>query len=421
MVKEDRYSGRTGGRPFRRARYIVAIAAVAAITLAGCSSGGDDFAAATPSGSAGAASGDSALSTLPQDVQAAYEGSNKLTGPTPYGGDWKPNGPPPWTIGYASPYTGNSWQTTAMDHLMNTVLPKYQAAGLIDQIIVTQSGGDDTVQNQQIRQLVDQGVDIIIACCSAKTALNQSIEYAYEKGVPFVAWSGAVDSPYSVSAVTNYRDAGRVFAESVITQIGGKGNVLDVRGVPGATNAVDFEAGVQDAVAANPDIKIVGSVDGMWSAPVTKTEVQKFLATHPEQIDGIIAQPASATGALQALQESGRPVVPINIGGETGAACYWTKHPDLIATGYNIWPPQGEADLGVETAVRVLQQQGPKIQSIVLTVSPITLDDAKAALGADCDENADGWLEPADGWLTGSDLDVFFENPSDPLQWKPTQ
>jgi len=421
MVNEDQYRGFASRRRSCTVRFIAAIAAVAALVLAGCSSGGDDFAAATPSGSAGAESSDSALSTLPQDVQAAYVGSNKLTGPTPYGGDWKPKGPPPWTIGYASPFTGNSWQSDAMDHLMNTVVPKYQAAGLIKEVVVTQSGGDDTVQNQQIRQLVDQGVDIIIACCSAKTALNQSIEYAYEKGVPFVAWSGAVDSPYSVSAVTNYRDAGKVFAESVIKQVGGTGNILDVRGVPGATNAVDFEAGVQDAVAANPGIKIVGSVDGMWSAPVTKTEVQKFLATHPDKIDGIIAQPASATVALQALQESGRPIVPINIGGETGAACYWTKHPELISTGYNIWPPQGEVDLGVETAVRVLEQQGPKIQSIVLKVSPITLDEAKAALGPDCDENADGWLEPANGWLSGTDLDVFFEHPADVLQWKPAQ
>ncbi|KUR63453.1 sugar ABC transporter substrate-binding protein [[Arthrobacter] sp. ATCC 21022] len=303
--------------------------------------------------------------------------------------------------------------------MMNDVVPRYQKAGLIKEVIVAQSGGDDTVQNQQIRQLVDQGADILIACCSAKTALNQSIEYAHEKGVPFVAWSGHVDSPYAVSAVTNYRQAGSVFAKSVFDKIGGKGNVLDVQGVPGATNAIDFEAGVQDALKEYPDIKLVGSVNGMWSAPVTKTEVQKFLATHPGQLDGIVAQPASATGALQALQQSGRPVVPINIGGETGAACYWVNHPEFADTGYNIWPPKGEMELGIETAVRILQQQGPKIQSIVLSVSPISYEDAKAALGPNCDPNADGWLEPKDGWLTGTKLDAFFEKPSDPFAWKP--
>ncbi|MGN6405942.1 ABC transporter substrate-binding protein [Sinomonas sp.] len=382
------------------------------LALTGC--GGNDFAGSSQTGSTSG----SALSSLPAQAQKAYINSDALTGQPPYLDGWKPKGPPPWTIGYSSPYAGNSWQTTAMDYLMKQVLPRYQKAGLIKNIVVAQSGGDDTVQNQQIRQLADQGVDIIIACCSAKTALNLSIQYAYNTGVPFVAWSGHVDSPYAVSAVTNYREAGSVFAKEVFDKIGGKGNVLDVQGVPGATNAIDFETGVQDALKQYPGIKLVGSVNGMWSASVTKTEVQKFLATHPEKLDGIVAQPASATGALQALEQSGRPVVPINIGGETGAACYWVNHPDFATTGYNIWPPKGETDLGVETAVRILEQQGPKIQSIVLSVSPITYDEAKKALGTDCDPNADGWLEPTGGWLTGKQLDAFFQHPSDPLTWK---
>lgn len=418
MVNEDqaRTPRRRVKSPGRRslAGWALAISGMLALTACG---GGNDFAGAGSSASAGTAS-QSALSTLPADAQKAYANADALTGPTPYVDGWQPKGPPPWTIGYASPYAGNSWQTTAMDHLMNDIVPRYKKAGLIKEVIVAQSGGDDTVQNQQIRQLVDQGVDILIACCSAKTALNQSIQYANDKGVPFVAWSGHVDSPYSVSAVTNYRDAGKVFAKSVFDKIGGKGNVLDVQGVPGATNAIDFESGVQDALKEYPGIKLVGSVNGMWSAPVTKTEVQKFLATHPGQLDGIVAQPASATGALQALQQSGRPVVPINIGGETGAACYWVNHPEFATTGYNIWPPKGEMELGVETAVRILQQQGPKIQSIVLSVSPISYDEVKKTLGTDCDPNADGWLEPADGWLTGKKLDAFFTHPSDPFTWK---
>ncbi|XPP27535.1 MAG: ABC transporter substrate-binding protein [Leucobacter sp.] len=415
MVNEDQYGGRFGLLSGRKRLTRVAIAALAGLglVLSGCSSA-DDFSAGSDAG----ASSEDALSTLPAEVQANYEGSNALTGTTPYIEPWEPKGPPPWTIGFSSPYAGNSWQTIAKDHMMNEVLPAYQEAGLVEDIIILESGGDDTVQQQQIRQLVDQGVDIIIACCSAKTALNQSIEYAFDNGVPFVAWSGSVDSPFAVSAVTNYRQAGAIFAKSVFEQMGGAGNVLNVFGVPGATNAIDFENGVQDALAEYPDIKLVGTVDGMWSAPITKTEVQRFLATNPDQIDGIVAQPASATGALQALQESGRPIVPINIGGETGAACYWVKNPDFIGEAFNIWPPRGEAELGVETAVRILQQQGPRIQSIVLGVKPISYDQALAELGTDCDINADGWMEPEGGWLTGEELDVFFENPSDPFAWK---
>lgn len=386
-------------------------------SLASCSSG-NDFGS---SGQTGSTSGSSdAVSTLPAEFKAAYANLNQPAGPTPYTGDWKPRGNPPWTIGYASPYSGNSWQAYAMDRLMKTLVPKYKDAGLIKDVVVTQSNLDDTVQNQQIRQLVDQNVDIIITCCSSVTALNQSIQYAHDKGVPFVSYSGYVNSPFAINTSANYHEAGRIAAEALFTKIGGKGNVLDVIGAPGAASSDSFDAGVKEAQKKFPDVKLVGSVAGQWADTVTKTEVQKFLATNSTKIDGIITQPGSATGALQALQQSGRPVVPVSMGGEAGAMCYWTKNPDFASQAFNIWPPGDEMQLGFETAMRTLEQQGPKIQSIVRNISPLSLDYAKEKLGPDCDVNANGWIEPKEGeWFSSKDLDKFFEKPSDPLTWKP--
>ena len=71
-----------------------------------------------------------------------------------------------------------------MHFLMDILRPQAQKAGLVKDVIVTQSDLKDAVQIQQIRQLVDQGVDAIIMCCSNITALNQTIKYAYKK-----AWS----------------------------------------------------------------------------------------------------------------------------------------------------------------------------------------------------------------------------------------
>ena len=56
-------------------------------------------------------------------------------------------------------------------------------------MIVTQSNLKDSTQIQQMRQLVDRGVDAIIICCSNPTALNETVKYAYDKGVPTFRWS----------------------------------------------------------------------------------------------------------------------------------------------------------------------------------------------------------------------------------------
>ncbi|HYN89327.1 MAG TPA: ABC transporter substrate-binding protein [Ardenticatenaceae bacterium] len=399
-------------------RGLAAIAAAAVFTLlAACGSGGLETEGSQDS--AQKFEKDSVVSSLPKNVQASYRNLAQPVAASPWA-DFKPAGKPPWTIGYSSEYAGNSWRAEGMNRLMKVLLPKYKAAGLVDKVIVTQSNLDDSLQNQQIRQLVDQGADAVLTCCASTTALNQSVKYAHDKGVPFFVWSGYITSPHAINSSANYRAAGATVAKSLFDKIGGKGNVLDVVGIPGAASSDSFEAGVQDALKDYPDIKIVGTVAGKWTDQVAKTEVQKFLGTHPEKIDGVIAQAASDTGALQGLIQSGRPVVPVTLGGEVGAACYWRKHPDFAKTGWHVWPPGDEMQLSFEVMMRTLQGQGPKIQSIVRNIAPFSHADVVKQLPANCDENSDAWLQPGpEKWFPSSEMDKFFKNPQDPLTWKP--
>lgn len=400
---------------------ILSVAALAATTLlAACAgSGGLTNDDSNDAGSADKFDKGSVVSTLPADVQDAYKQLGQPVGKSLLA-DFKPKGKAPWTIGYSSEYAGNSWRATGLDRLMKDLLPKYKAAGLVDKVVVTQSNLDDSLQNQQIRQMVDQGVDAIITCCPSTTALDQSIKYAYDKGVPFFVWSGYVDSPYAVNSSANYRAAGAMVAKGLFDQIGGKGNILDVVGIPGAASSDSFDAGVKDALKDYPGIKIAGSVAGKWTDQVAKTEVQKWLATHPEKIDGIIAQAASETGALQGLLQSGRPVVPVTLGGEVGVACYWKKHPDFLKNGWHVWPPGDEMQLSFEVMMRTLEGQGPKIQSIVRNIEPFDHAYVDKAVPSNCDDNSDAWLQPgSDVWFPTAEMDKFFNNPKDPLTWKP--
>ena len=114
--------------------------------------------------------------------------------------EFKAKNPPPWKIGYASSYAGNTWRANAMDYLQNVVIPKYKELGLISEVIVTQSNLNDSTQIQQMRQLVDQGVDAIFVCCSNPTALNQTVQYAYDKGVPTFSLTGYLTAPTAINS-----------------------------------------------------------------------------------------------------------------------------------------------------------------------------------------------------------------------------
>lgn len=361
------------------------------------------------------------LDEVPADQQGTYQlvDPQLPLGPSAFR-DFAAKNPPPWKIGYASTYAGNTWRANILDEFTNVLFPKYKEAGLVSELVVTQSDLKDAVQIQQIRQLVDDGVDAIIICCSNVTALNQTIEYAHSKGVPVFSFSGYVTSPYAITASENNMQGGYVAAEWLGNKLGGKGNVLMVSGIPGFASSDSFDEGAKQALAKFPDITIAGNVAGNWTDQVAQVEVQKFLATNPGQIDGIIVQSASENGVVNAVLQSGRPMMPIVLGGEASAACFWKNNPDFIDQSFHFWPPRGDARLVWDVMIRTLQGQGPKVSAILRPAVPYTLDDVNAQLPETCDPNSTDWIEPLnDGWWTPEAAAGFFLRPEDPLTWKP--
>src|SRR5438045_3903817 len=161
---------------------------------------------------------------LPKDIQDRLYNKDRIDpaqplGPSAYR-DWKPKKGPPWTIGYASSYAGNTWRAGVMDRLQHEIIPKWKKLGLIKEVIITESNLKDSVQIQQMRQLVDQGVDAIIVCCSNPTALNQTVKYAYDKGVPTFSAVGYLTSPYAVNSSANFVVGGYMMGDWMANEIG---------------------------------------------------------------------------------------------------------------------------------------------------------------------------------------------------------
>jgi|TARA_B110000114_G_C15098575_1_gene403402 ribose transport system substrate-binding protein len=359
------------------------------------------------------------LDELPTELQAAYVGADQ-----PINGgmlrDFKAKNSAPWTIGYASSYTGNTWRAASAKFLAETLIPQAVEAGLVKEVITLQSDLKDAVQIQQIRQLVDQGVDAIFLCCSNPTALNQTIKYAYDRGVPVFSFSGYVTAPEAFSASANYVTGGYDIAKAIAEKIGGKGNVLLVSGIAGFSSSDSFDVGALKALSEYPNIKLVGTVQGMWTDSVAQTEVQKFLATHPAKLDAIIAQSPAENGVLQAMLQSGRPMVPISVSGEMGAVCYWRNNPDWIDAGFMVWPPAGEIYIAWNMMLRTLQGQGPKINAVMRPVLKFTHDQVMARVPADCNTADPLWFEPkVEDWFPKPMADAMVLRPADPFTWKP--
>ncbi len=361
---------------------------------------------------------------LPKEIQDELYNPAALDPMQPIGDsayrDFVAKNPPPWKIGYASSYAGNTWRAAVMDRLQNEIIPKWKKLGLISDVIVTQSNLADATQIQQMRQLVDQGVDAIIVCCSNPTALNQTVAYAHSKGVPVFSAVGYLTSPYAVNSSANFVVGGKMMGEWMANELKGKGNVLVVEGIPGASASDSQNVGIGMALKEHPDVKLVGQVAGMWTDQVAQAEIQKWLATNPGELNGIIIQSASELGALRALKQSGRPMVPFTIGSEIGALCYWRHNPDFVSGAIHAWPPGDDFEMSWNIMMRTLQGQGPKVQSILTKPIMMNKDQMMAAIPEDCSEDSDKWYEVGvEGWASKAYLDNFFLHPADPEKYDP--
>jgi ribose transport system substrate-binding protein len=332
------------------------------------------------------------LNELPADIRDYVYNPDFMAEGQPLGEsvyrNWKSDRPLPWTIGYASSYAGNLWRKGVMERLYGDYLPKMQAAGYLNDIVVTQSNLKDAVQIQQMRQLVDQGVDGLVVCCSNPVALNPTIEYAYNQGVPTASMTGFLTSEYAISTSVNYAITGYYIAQWLAESIGGEGNVIIMEGIPGASASDAQHAGMKAGFEAYPDSNIVADIAHMWTPQIAQAELQKWLSANTTEVHGFAVQSSGESGALNALESSGRPMVPMSLGGEIGAFCYWRNNPDFIDRAVYAWPPGDDAEFAMNVLLRTMKGQGLKIESILVPPYEEDVETIQSFVPEDCDRNS---------------------------------
>lgn len=146
--------------------------------------------------------------------------------------------------------------------------------------------GDAQRQNQQINAMVEAGADIILLYPVSPSALNRSVRAACAQGVMVVAWDSTVTEDCATNLHADNKAQAEHAAQWVADKLGGKGNVVMVNGVSGVAANDDRVAAAKALWANTPDIRILGEIEGMWSDPVVRDGLTKFLAVRSwDEID----------------------------------------------------------------------------------------------------------------------------------------
>ena len=138
---------------------------------------------------------------------------------------------------------------------------------LNDSLIVklASSNDDNVLQNKQINQFVDEGVDLLIVSPNQLSAISKAVERAYDKGIPVILYDRKTNSDkYTAFIGCDNYTIGKSMGTFIAQQLQGKGRIVEIRGLEGSSPALERHRGFMDAIKPYPGLQVVASEGGNW-------------------------------------------------------------------------------------------------------------------------------------------------------------
>lgn len=243
-----------------------------------------------------------------------------------------------YTIYLSNNFIGNDWRQQ-MERVAEVSVNKGPLAGRVDLKI---ENVENTVQAQinSLNNIIRAKPDAILIDAGSAEALNPTIRKACDAGIVVISFDQVVTEPCAYALESDWNRIPAVLAEWMAVQLGGKGKVFVDRGLAGAPISAQLENGYLEVLKNYPDIEVIGNYNGEYALGPEQAGVASLLAAHPE-VDGILTQ-GYGTGAIKALQDAGRPIVPVtafsyNVAASTcaqteGAKCILGSNPAYLSS-----------------------------------------------------------------------------------------
>lgn len=138
---------------------------------------------------------------------------------------------------------------------------------LNDSLIVklASSNDDNVLQNKQVNQFIDEGVDLLIVSPNQLSAISKSVERAYDKGIPVILYDRKTNSDkYTAFIGCDNYTIGKSMGTFIAQQLQGKGRIVEIRGLEGSSPALERHRGFMDAIKPYPGLRVVASEGGNW-------------------------------------------------------------------------------------------------------------------------------------------------------------
>ena len=179
---------------------------------------------------------------------------------------------------------------------------------LNDSIIVklASSNDDNVLQNKQVNQFVDEGVDLLVISPNQLSAISKAVERAYEKGIPVILYDriSNTDKYTAFIGCDNYH-IGKSMGTFIAQKLQGKGRIVEICGLDGSSPAMERHLGFMDAIKPYPGIQVIASEGGNWKEE-GGVQAMKRILKKTQDFDYVFAHnDRLAWGAYEAAKQMG--------------------------------------------------------------------------------------------------------------------
>jgi ribose transport system substrate-binding protein len=288
-----------------------------------------------------------------------------------------------YTIGVSNTVQGNGWR----EEMICAIKAQALASGKVAALNIAHRNTDAAGQLEDLRNLIAAGVDAIVVNPSDPAGIGAALKEATDAGIVVVAVDQTVNEPTAYIVSNNQEEYAYLGAKWLFEQIGGKGDVIYMRGAAGASADSDRDTGFKRALAEHPDVKVVHEVFTGWQQDQGKQQILDYIATGAP-FDGVWTSGIDNV-IVDALVESGVDLVPVVGADNAGFVGQLNSVDGLI--GAAVTNPGSIGGAGVTLAIQILDGNKPAEQTVLVhpELWENATDEGKAKLAAAADPALD--------------------------------
>jgi len=217
-----------------------------------------------------------------------------------------------------------------------------------------------TTQQDQVKEFIDQGVNLIIISPKEARPLTKPVADAMAANIPVIVLDRKIEGDnYTCFIGGDNEKIGEEAGKFMVKLLGGKGKVVELKGLMTSPPAVDRHKGFMEGIKGS-QIKVIFDADCHWLEPDAQKEMESALSRFPGagDIDAVYGHnDPSAHGAYVATKNEGKgrekTIKFVGIDGLPREGVGYVKNGMLAATFQ--YPTCGAE--AIDTALKILNGQ----------------------------------------------------------------